>query len=183
MRETIFCWAGVAGGGFDSPGNPGQKRLPGAVDNPLGRHVKPGEVSNEIVSGLDWCSTSLGAAGDPDVKVECLLGLDALSRRHYVWRPGVRRPVLGDLQGIPAKPARCLLHYRPGNGEAKTATRRLIDRQERDMRRNNSLFTAGSLIGILMATPLSWGSAVAQSISPAEARAIAKEPTSTASRS
>ena len=31
------------------------------------------------------------------------------------------------------------------------------------------------MIGILMATPLSWGSAVAQSISPAEARAITKE--------
>jgi hypothetical protein len=43
------------------------------------------------------------------------------------------------------------------------------------MRRNDSLFPAGSLTGILMARLLSWGSAVAQSISPAAARAIAKE--------
>jgi arylsulfatase A-like enzyme len=31
-------------------------------------HIKPDEVSNEIVSGLDWLPTLLAAAGDPDIK-------------------------------------------------------------------------------------------------------------------
>jgi hypothetical protein len=48
-------------------------------------HVKPGEVSNEIVSGLEWCSTSLGAAGDPDVKDKLLKGYDA-SGKHFKVR-------------------------------------------------------------------------------------------------
>ena len=38
-------------------------------------HIKPGEVSNEIVSGLDWFPTLLAAAGDPDIKDKLLTGL------------------------------------------------------------------------------------------------------------
>jgi arylsulfatase len=40
-------------------------------------HIKAGSVSNEILSGLDWCPTLLAAAGDPDVK-------DKLLKRHEV---------------------------------------------------------------------------------------------------
>jgi arylsulfatase len=37
-------------------------------------HIAPGQVSNEIVSGLDWFPTLLAAAGDPDVKSQLLTG-------------------------------------------------------------------------------------------------------------
>jgi len=37
-------------------------------------HIKPGSVSNEIVSGLDWLPTLLAAAGDPDVRGKLLKG-------------------------------------------------------------------------------------------------------------
>ena len=38
-------------------------------------HIKPGEVSNEIVSGLDWFPTLLAAAGDPGITDKLLTGL------------------------------------------------------------------------------------------------------------
>jgi len=37
-------------------------------------HIKAGEVSNEIFSGLDWFPTLLAAAGDTDVKERLLKG-------------------------------------------------------------------------------------------------------------
>jgi arylsulfatase A-like enzyme len=37
-------------------------------------HIKPGSVSNEIVSGHDWFQTLVAAAGDPDVKDKLLKG-------------------------------------------------------------------------------------------------------------
>jgi len=37
-------------------------------------HIKPGEVSNEMISGLDWFPTLLAAAGDTDVKDRLLKG-------------------------------------------------------------------------------------------------------------
>jgi arylsulfatase len=37
-------------------------------------HIKPGGVSNEIVSGHDWAQTLLAAAGEPDVKEKLLKG-------------------------------------------------------------------------------------------------------------
>ncbi len=36
--------------------------------------IKPGSVSNEIVSHLDWMPTLVAAAGDPDIKEELLKG-------------------------------------------------------------------------------------------------------------
>jgi arylsulfatase A-like enzyme len=33
-------------------------------------HIKPGGISNEIVSGHDWFETLLAAAGDPDIKAK-----------------------------------------------------------------------------------------------------------------
>jgi arylsulfatase len=36
--------------------------------------IRPGQVSHEIVSGLDWCPTLLAAAGDPDIKQKLLTG-------------------------------------------------------------------------------------------------------------
>jgi arylsulfatase A-like enzyme len=51
-------------------------------------HIKPGEVSNEIVSGLDWCPTLLAAAGDPDIKEKLLKGYDAAGKTFKVHLDG-----------------------------------------------------------------------------------------------
>jgi arylsulfatase len=40
-------------------------------------HIKPGSVSNEIVSGLDWLPTLMAAAGDPDITSKLLKGYNA----------------------------------------------------------------------------------------------------------
>jgi arylsulfatase len=37
-------------------------------------HIKPGNVSNEIVSGHDWSQTFLAAVGEPDIKEKLLKG-------------------------------------------------------------------------------------------------------------
>jgi arylsulfatase len=50
----------------------GAFRVPAMVRWP-GR-IKPGQVSNEMVSGLDWFPTLLAAAGDADVKDKLLKG-------------------------------------------------------------------------------------------------------------
>jgi arylsulfatase len=51
-------------------------------------HVQPGQVSNEIVSGLDWFPTLLAAAGDPDVKEKLLTGYDAVGKTFKVHLDG-----------------------------------------------------------------------------------------------
>ncbi|TCU08399.1 arylsulfatase [Rhizobium sullae] len=50
----------------------GAFRVPAMVRWP--GHVKPGEVANGMMSGLDWFPTLLAAAGDPDVKSRLLSG-------------------------------------------------------------------------------------------------------------
>jgi arylsulfatase len=40
-------------------------------------HIKPGQISNQIVAGEDWLPTLLAAAGDPDVKQKLLSGMNA----------------------------------------------------------------------------------------------------------
>ena len=39
--------------------------------------IKPGQISHEMVSGLDWCPTLLAAAGDPQVTQQLLSGYQA----------------------------------------------------------------------------------------------------------
>src|SRR5436190_7767367 len=43
--------------------------------------IKPGSVSNEMVSGHDWLPTFLAAAGEPDVKEKLLKGHDAAGKK------------------------------------------------------------------------------------------------------
>jgi arylsulfatase A-like enzyme len=45
-------------------------------------------VSNEIVSGLDWCPTLLAAAGEPDVKEKLLKGHEAAGKKFKVHLDG-----------------------------------------------------------------------------------------------
>jgi arylsulfatase len=51
----------------------GAFRVPAMVRWP--GHIKPGSVSNDIVSHLDWAPTLLAAAGVPDVKEQLLKGM------------------------------------------------------------------------------------------------------------
>ncbi len=51
-------------------------------------HIKPGQVSNEIVSGLDWCPTLLAAAGVPDIKERLLKGHEAAGKTFKVHLDG-----------------------------------------------------------------------------------------------
>jgi arylsulfatase A-like enzyme len=50
--------------------------------------IKPGEVSNEIISGLDWFPTLLAAAGDADIKEKLLKGYDAGGKTFKVHLDG-----------------------------------------------------------------------------------------------
>jgi arylsulfatase A-like enzyme len=51
-------------------------------------HIRPGQVSNEIVSGLDWFPTLLAAAGDASVKDKLLTGYDAVGKTFKVHLDG-----------------------------------------------------------------------------------------------
>jgi arylsulfatase A-like enzyme len=51
-------------------------------------HIKPGQVSHEIVSGLDWCPTFLAAAGEPDIKQKLLSGHQAAGKTFKVHLDG-----------------------------------------------------------------------------------------------
>jgi len=53
----------------------GGMRAPSMIKWPA--KIKPGQVSNEIMSGEDWLPTFLAAAGEPDVKEKLLKGHEA----------------------------------------------------------------------------------------------------------
>jgi arylsulfatase A-like enzyme len=53
----------------------GVSRVPAMIRWP--GHIKPGQVSNEIFSALDWSPTLLAAAGIPDIKEKLLKGYRA----------------------------------------------------------------------------------------------------------
>ncbi|CAN7513508.1 arylsulfatase [Agrobacterium sp. ICMP 7243] len=70
-----FSWPDAATTPFRSEKDTnweGAFRVPAIIRWP--GHIKPGEVSNGMVSGLDWFPTLLAAAGDPDVKDRLLKG-------------------------------------------------------------------------------------------------------------
>jgi arylsulfatase A-like enzyme len=70
-----FSWPDAATTPFRSEKDTnweGAFRVPAMVRWP--GHIKPGEVSNGMVSGLDWFPTLLAAAGDSDVKDRLLKG-------------------------------------------------------------------------------------------------------------
>jgi arylsulfatase A-like enzyme len=51
-------------------------------------HIKPGSVSNEIVSGLDWLPTFVAAAGDADLTNKLLKGYTAGGKTYKVHLDG-----------------------------------------------------------------------------------------------
>ncbi len=64
----------------------GAFRVPAMVRFP--GHIKPGTVSNEIVSHLDWMPTLLALAGDPDVKEKLKKGHKAGNKTFKVHLDG-----------------------------------------------------------------------------------------------
>jgi arylsulfatase A-like enzyme len=64
----------------------GAFRVPAMIRWP--GHIKPGTVSNEIFSGLDWFPTLLAAAGDTTVKDRLVKGWDANGRTYKVHLDG-----------------------------------------------------------------------------------------------
>jgi len=51
-------------------------------------HIKPGSISNDIVSGLDWMPTLLAAAGEPEIKEKLLKGYQAGTKTFKVHLDG-----------------------------------------------------------------------------------------------
>ena len=71
----------------------GAYRVPAMVRWP--GHIKPGSVSNDIVSHLDWAPTLLAAAGVPDIKEKLLQGYTANGKTFKVHLDGYNQlPVL-----------------------------------------------------------------------------------------
>ncbi len=64
----------------------GAYRVPAMVRWP--GHIKPGSVSNDIISHLDWAPTLLAAAGVPDIKEKLLKGYAAGGKTFKVHLDG-----------------------------------------------------------------------------------------------
>jgi arylsulfatase A-like enzyme len=64
----------------------GAFRVPAMVRWP--GHIKPGTVSNEIISHMDWTPTFLAAAGGPDVKEKLLKGYQTGKMKYKVHLDG-----------------------------------------------------------------------------------------------
>lgn len=71
---------------YTAAGAKGALRVPCLIRWP-GR-IKAGQVSNEIISGLDWLPTFLAAAGEPDVKDKLLKGYSAAGKTFKVHLDG-----------------------------------------------------------------------------------------------
>jgi arylsulfatase A-like enzyme len=91
----------------------GAFRVPAMIRWP--GHIKPGTVSNEIVSGLDWFPTFLAAAGDADVKDRLLQGWDTGGRTFKVHLDGFNQ--LPYLTGQEDKSARKEFFYFNDDGQ------------------------------------------------------------------
>ena len=77
--------------------------------------VKPGTVSNEIVSHLDWLPTIVAAAGDPDVKQKLLKGHEANGKKFKVHLDGFN--LVPYLTGKAKKPDRKGFLYFTDDGD------------------------------------------------------------------
>ncbi len=78
-------------------------------------HIQPKQVSNEIVSGLDWFPTLLAAAGDADVKEKLLTGYAAVGKTFKVHLDGYNQ--LPYLTGQQPKSARNSFIYFNDDGD------------------------------------------------------------------
>ena len=77
--------------------------------------VKAGEVSNEMVSGLDWFPTLVAAAGDPNIKDKLVKGTDIEGKPFKVHLDGYNQ--LPYLTGEQPKSAREDFYYFDDDGQ------------------------------------------------------------------
>ena len=91
----------------------GAFRVPAMVRWP--GHIAPGQVSNEIVSGLDWFPTLLAAAGDSNVKDRLLTGASLSGTTFKVHLDGYNQ--LPYLTGQELKSARESFFYFNDDGD------------------------------------------------------------------
>jgi arylsulfatase len=91
----------------------GAFRVPAMVRWP--GKIKPGSVSNEIVSHLDWLPTLLAAAGEPDIKSKLKAGHRAGNKTFKVHLDGYNQ--LAHLTGQSAKSARAEFFYFSDDGD------------------------------------------------------------------
>ena len=78
-------------------------------------HIRPGSVSNEIVSGHDWLPTLMAAVGDPDVKNKLLKGSNVGGKTFKVHIDGYNQ--LPYLSGQEAKSPRRGFYYFNDDGD------------------------------------------------------------------
>jgi arylsulfatase len=64
----------------------GAFRVPCAIRWP--GKIKPGSISNDLVSSLDWLPTLLAAAGEPDIKEKLLMGHEAAGKNFKLHLDG-----------------------------------------------------------------------------------------------
>jgi arylsulfatase A-like enzyme len=98
--EKNTCWEGAF-------------RVPAAIRWP-GR-IKPGSVSNDIVSGLDWLPTFLTAVGQPDIKEQLKSGLKIGEMTYKVHLDGYN--LVPYLTGLAAKCPRRDFFYFSDDGD------------------------------------------------------------------
>jgi len=111
-----FSWPDAATTPFRSEKDTnweGAFRVPAMVKWP--GHIQPGQVSNQMVSGLDWFPTLLAAAGDKDIKQRLLDGttIDGKSFKNHL--DGYDQ--LDYLTGKTDKSARSDFYYFDDDGE------------------------------------------------------------------
>ena len=82
-------------------------------------HIKPGSISNDIVSGLDWMPTLLAAAGEPEIKEKLLKGYQAGAKTFKVHLDGYNQ--LPYLTGQQPKGARNRFIYFNDDGDIVAA--------------------------------------------------------------
>ncbi len=91
----------------------GAYRVPAMIRWP--GHIKPGMVSNDIVSHLDWAPTLLAAAGVPDIKERLLKGYQTDNKTYKVHLDGYNQ--LPYLTGEAKKGAREEFFYFSDDGD------------------------------------------------------------------
>jgi arylsulfatase len=107
---NMFTWPDAANSPFRSEKDSnweGAFRVPAMIRWP--GHIKPGTISNELVSGLDWFPTLLAAAGDTTVNERLLKGTTVGGKTFKVHLDGFNQ--LPYLTGQEAHSARHEFYY------------------------------------------------------------------------
>lgn len=115
---NMFTWPDAATSPFRSEKDTnweGAFRVPAMVRWP--GHIKPGEISNEMFSGLDWFPTLLAAAGDTTVKERLLKGWTPQGNKTHFRNHLDGYNQLDHLTGKSAKGARDEFFYFNDDGD------------------------------------------------------------------